>query len=101
MLSTLQDLPAFHAGYLWSVLPTRVGLVLNLMSAVTRFYDDDLSKQAFHCEGCGICRVGGRESYFHCEKCVACLPLNMRNKHKCIEESLQVDCPVVRQCWPV
>jgi RING finger/CHY zinc finger protein 1 len=28
-----------------------------------RFYDNDLSKQQFHCDGCGICRVGGRDSY--------------------------------------
>ena len=25
-----------------------------------RFYDDDTSKGQFHCDGCGICRVGGR-----------------------------------------
>ena len=61
---------------------------------LTRFYDDDLSKEAFHCDGCGICRVGGRGNYFHCDKCVACLPLSMHNQHKCIEESLRVDCPV-------
>ena len=38
-----------------------------------RFYDDDTSKGQFHCVGCGLCRVGGRENYFHCQKCVACL----------------------------
>jgi RING finger/CHY zinc finger protein 1 len=32
--------------------------------------------------------------YFHCDKCVACLPLSMRGAHKCIQESLRVDCPV-------
>ena len=58
-----------------------------------RFYDDE-DKGQFHCDGCGLCRVGGSENYFHCEKCVACLPLSMRGKHKCIEQSLQVNCPV-------
>jgi len=42
-----------------------------------RFYDDDTSKGQFHCVGCGLCRVGGRENYFHCQKCVACLPLQV------------------------
>ena len=32
-----------------------------------RFYDDDLTKGQFHCDGCGICRVGGRDNYFHCD----------------------------------
>ena len=59
-----------------------------------RFYDDDLSKGQFHCEGCGICRVGFRENYFHCNTCVACLPLSMQGAHKCIQESLRVNCPV-------
>ena len=27
---------------------------------VCRFYDNDTSKGQFHCDGCGICRVGGR-----------------------------------------
>jgi len=29
--------------------------------------DDDVNKRQFHCDACGICRVGGRENYFHCE----------------------------------
>ena len=36
------------------------------------FFDDDLSKKQFHCDLCGICRVGGRENFFHCEKCGCC-----------------------------
>jgi RING finger/CHY zinc finger protein 1 len=35
-----------------------------------------------------------RSNYFHCEKCVACLPLSMKGEHKCISESLRVNCPV-------
>ena len=59
-----------------------------------RFFDDDTSKGQFHCDGCGICRVGGRENYFHCDKCVACLPFSMLGAHKCMTESLRVNCPV-------
>ncbi len=28
----------------------------------------------FHCDGCGICRIGSRELLWHCSKCVSCLP---------------------------
>ena len=59
-----------------------------------RFYDNDTSKGQFHCDGCGICRVGFRENFFHCDVCVACLPLSLRDNHKCIQESLRVNCPV-------
>ena len=36
------------------------------------FFDDDLSKKQFHCDFCGICRVGGRENFFHCHTCGCC-----------------------------
>ena len=37
-----------------------------------RFFDDDLRKQQFHCDACGICRVGGRANFFHCATCGCC-----------------------------
>ncbi|RZC52458.1 hypothetical protein C5167_020877 [Papaver somniferum] len=36
---------------------------------ICKFYDDDTDKGQFHCNDCGICRVGGRENFFHCLKC--------------------------------
>jgi hypothetical protein len=42
------------------------------------FYDDDLDKQTFHCDDCGICRVGGRDHYFHCATCGSCYAANLR-----------------------
>ncbi|KAJ8434401.1 hypothetical protein Cgig2_002603 [Carnegiea gigantea] len=36
---------------------------------VCKFYDDETDKKQFHCNECGICRVGGRENFFHCQKC--------------------------------
>lgn len=36
------------------------------------FFDDDLHKQQFHCEACGICRVGGASNFFHCNTCGCC-----------------------------
>ncbi|KAJ0520381.1 putative transcription factor C2H2 family [Helianthus annuus] len=39
---------------------------------ICKFYDDDISKEQFHCNDCGICRVGGSTNFFHCEKCGTC-----------------------------
>ena len=42
------------------------------------FFDDDTSKQQFHCDLCGICRVGGAENYFHCYRCGCCYGKSLR-----------------------
>lgn len=52
--------------------------------ATCRFYDDKGDeKKVFHCDKCGICRVGGRENFFHCETCGACLALALKDNHTC------------------
>jgi RING finger/CHY zinc finger protein 1 len=61
---------------------------------VCNLYDDDLSKQQFHCHECGICRVGGRENFFHCSTCGACYSVELRNNHVCVPNSMQRDCPI-------
>ncbi|TMW55136.1 hypothetical protein Poli38472_013898 [Pythium oligandrum] len=58
------------------------------------FDDDGAKKQIFHCEECGICRVGGRENYFHCSKCCGCYPHSLLNKHKCLEGSMHRECAI-------
>merc|ERR1712123_324511 len=58
-----------------------------------KLYDDE-DKQQFHCIGCGICRVGGRDNYFHCHRCDMCLPNHLENKHKCVEKVSRSNCPV-------
>lgn len=62
--------------------------------SVCNLYDDDLSKQQFHCEKCGICRVGGRDNFFHCDTCGACYSVELRNNHVCVPNSMQRDCPI-------
>lgn len=42
---------------------------------------DDEDKNQYHCDGCGICRVGGRDKFFHCAKCNMCLPIQLQNGH--------------------
>ncbi|KAL6785870.1 hypothetical protein ACKKBG_A00510 [Auxenochlorella protothecoides x Auxenochlorella symbiontica] len=58
------------------------------------FYDDDVSKQAFHCADCGICRVGGRENFFHCDTCGSCYSTKLRGRHVCVERAMHQNCPV-------
>ncbi|CDI76202.1 zinc finger (CHY type) protein, putative [Eimeria acervulina] len=51
-------------------------------------------QSVYHCDECGICRSGGRENYFHCPTCGSCYPLQLQNKHKCLENAMRRQCPV-------
>jgi len=53
---------------------------------------DDVDKGQFHCDGCGICRVGGAENFSHCFTCGLCLRTDQ--EHKCISDSSHNNCPV-------
>lgn len=60
-----------------------------------KFWDGEGSqKQVFHCDDCGICRVGGRENYFHCYTCGSCYPNDIRDGHKCVENAMKQNCPI-------
>lgn len=65
----------------------------NYFCRLCKLYDDE-DKEQYHCEGCGLCRVGGRVKYFHCNTCELCLPRDMENSHKCIEKMSKANCPV-------
>ncbi|KAK9146854.1 hypothetical protein Sjap_006757 [Stephania japonica] len=58
------------------------------------FYDDDTTKEQFHCKECGICRIGGRENFFHCQRCGSCYSINLRDNHSCVENSMRHHCPI-------
>ncbi|KAK9827252.1 hypothetical protein WJX81_003160 [Elliptochloris bilobata] len=58
------------------------------------FFDDDLRKQQFHCDACGICRVGGRANFFHCATCGCCYAATLEGNHVCVENSMRQNCPV-------
>ncbi|CAK9049844.1 unnamed protein product [Durusdinium trenchii] len=62
------------------------------------FWDDDgIRKQVFHCDKCGICRVGGRDNYFHCDACGSCYPAEIKDSHTCVENAMRRNCPVCLQ----
>lgn len=58
-----------------------------------RLYDDT-DKGQFHCELCGICRVGGKDNYFHCMKCDICIPVAQKSSHKCVERAARSNCMI-------
>ena len=58
------------------------------------FYDDDTTKEIYHCDDCGICRIGGREKYFHCTTCGSCYSIELQGNHKCIEQAMHQNCHV-------
>lgn len=62
--------------------------------AACNFLDDDVDKEQFHCDDCGICRVGGKENFFHCQKCGSCYSTTLRDRHCCIENSMKNNCPI-------
>lgn len=56
----------------------------------------DSSRKNYHCDDCGICRIGeglGKD-FFHCAKCATCLDVRLKGNHRCIERSLSCDCPI-------
>ncbi|KAL4441825.1 hypothetical protein ABPG77_003741 [Micractinium sp. CCAP 211/92] len=59
-----------------------------------RFFDDDLAKQPYHCDECGICRIGGRDNYFHCSTCGSCYSMALKNNHQCVERAMHQNCPI-------
>ncbi|KAL9992912.1 putative transcription factor C2H2 family [Helianthus debilis subsp. tardiflorus] len=61
---------------------------------ICKFYDDDIDKGLFHCDDCGICRVGGRENFFHCNKCGSCYSIGLLDNHSCVENSMHNHCPI-------
>ncbi|CAD7698853.1 unnamed protein product, partial [Ostreobium quekettii] len=61
---------------------------------VCNFFDDDTAKEQFHCAGCGICRVGGRENFFHCDTCNCCYTKDIQGSHVCVQNSMHRNCPV-------
>ncbi|KAI5928272.1 hypothetical protein F4810DRAFT_647702 [Camillea tinctor] len=63
---------------------------------ICKLWNDDPDKPCYHCNDCGICRIGrgiGKD-FFHCQKCCACIAISMELDHKCIERATDCDCPI-------
>ncbi len=67
---------------------------------ICRLYDDDAGKAIYHCPYCNVCRLGKGlgVDFRHCMTCNACVSLAVPSeRHKCIEQALQRDCPVCNE----
>ncbi|KUI67037.1 hypothetical protein VM1G_03435 [Cytospora mali] len=62
---------------------------------ICKLWSDDVNKPIYHCDDCGICRVGHGldKDFFHCKTCRACISIT-QNDHKCIERATDADCPI-------
>ena len=66
----------------------------NYYCSKCKLWDDNPNSHTYHCDECGICRNGPQENFFHCKICNVCMTISMKNNHKCIERSLESDCPI-------
>ncbi len=60
------------------------------------FFEDAPNRPVYHCEHCGICRRGrglGIDN-FHCHRCDACVSIETRDHHNCVQRGLHTPCPV-------
>ena len=44
----------------------------------------DASRDQYHCDDCGLCRVGGRQQTFHCHRCGTCRAGSPKDAHWCL-----------------
>ncbi|CAN6584895.1 unnamed protein product [Malus baccata var. baccata] len=60
---------------------------------ICKFFDDE--RTVYHCPFCNLCRLGKGLGidYFHCMTCNCCLGIKLVN-HKCLEKSLETNCPI-------
>ncbi len=61
-----------------------------------KLWDDERGKHIYHCDDCGICRIGKGlgVDFFHCTTCNVCMSLALQNSHRCIERSTECNCPI-------
>ncbi|KAI3327969.1 zf-CHY-domain-containing protein [Xylariaceae sp. AK1471] len=63
---------------------------------ICKLWNDDPDKPCYHCNDCGICRIGrgiGKD-FYHCKKCSACIAIATQSDHRCIERATDCDCPI-------
>ncbi|SGZ51971.1 CIC11C00000004757 [Sungouiella intermedia] len=62
-------------------------------------YDNDPAKDIYHCDKCGICRLGLglSKDYFHCDVCNICLSIDLKEHHKCVTNTTHCNCPICNE----
>ena len=65
--------------------------------SVCNLYDENgIKKNIYHCDKCGICRVGPTEKVFHCDDCNICYDIDYYTNHHCSKNKniFKGNCPV-------
>lgn len=71
----------------------------NYFCSTCKLYDNDYNKDIYHCDKCGICRLGlglGKD-YFHCDRCNICLSIDLKANHKCVSNTTHCNCPICNE----
>lgn len=63
----------------------------NYFCNICKLYDNT-DKDQFHCDKCGICRIGKSNSY-HCDGCKICMSVSSKDNHKCLQQN-DLNCPI-------
>ncbi|KAK5171421.1 uncharacterized protein LTR77_004565 [Saxophila tyrrhenica] len=61
-----------------------------------KLWDNDSNKRIYHCDDCGICRLGeglGKD-FVHCKKCDVCISIATSAAHTCVENATKGPCPL-------
>eukprot|EP00871_Galdieria_phlegrea_P001319 jgi/Galph1/2188/GphlegSOOS_G849.1 len=83
----------------WCSNPSCSKRMARYFCPICKLFDDDPHRNIYHCHSCNVCRVGkglGIDS-FHCMKCNACMNMKYAKSHRCIEHSMETDCPICYQ----
>ncbi len=57
---------------------------------ICNFFDDRIERNYFHCDKCGLCRVGNDGKYIHCDTCNTCVVDN-KEKHVCRKDAFHTE----------
>lgn len=63
---------------------------------ICKLWNDDPDASTYHCDGCGICRVGAGlgKDFFHCKSCGICIAIETKDSHRCREGAMDCNCPI-------
>lgn len=69
---------------------------INCMTVMGDYFCDPCSFwsydiKVFHCNSCGVCRLGDINEFMHCEKCSICIE---RKDHKHVSSGVKNNCPI-------
>mmetsp|Transcript_11263 Transcript_11263/g.22175 ORF Transcript_11263/g.22175 Transcript_11263/m.22175 type:complete len:190 (+) Transcript_11263:89-658(+) len=60
--------------------------------SICNFFDNDTTKEIYHCVECHACRVGRRDQFNHCNVCGGCF--SNKKVHRCLEGRFKDSCSV-------